>query len=32
MEGKYNEGDLLPSENALTKDYSQSRETIRKSL
>ena len=32
MEGKYSEGDLLPSENALSKEYSVSRETIRKSL
>lgn len=32
MQGTYKEGDLLPSENALSKEYSVSRETIRKSL
>lgn len=32
MDGKYKEGDLLPSENALSKEYIVSRETIRKSL
>lgn len=32
MEGVYQEGDLLPSENALSKEFEVSRETIRKSL
>ena len=32
MQGRYKEGDLLPSENALSKEYTVSRETIRKSL
>lgn len=32
IEGFYQEGDLLPSENALSKEYEVSRETIRKSL
>jgi len=32
MEEKYEESELLPSENALAKEYSVSRETIRKAL
>lgn len=32
VSGEYKEGDLLPSENALSKEYAVSRETIRKSL
>ena len=32
LDGLYKEGELLPSENALAKEYSVSRETIRKAL
>lgn len=32
MDEVYPEGELLPSENALSKEYGVSRETIRKSL
>lgn len=32
LAGEYKEGSLLPSENALSKEYEVSRETIRKSL
>lgn len=32
LEKKYQPGQLLPSENELTKEYSVSRETIRKAL